>query len=89
MYLLKSKKNWREEVMTHKHSTIDWEFFAVEIFRRLNFSPGFIFVTMITPQYKLTPFIRAGKYFAGLIFVVEDDCGRLFRNKNFSIYDSF
>ena len=28
---------------------------------------------MTTRQYKLTPFIRLGKFFLGLIFVVEGD----------------
>ena len=52
----------------------------------VQFSPGFIFVAITTRQYKFTPFICWRKYFTGLIFIVEGDCQKSFRNKNFLIY---
>ena len=50
----------------------------------VKFLPGFIFVTMTTRQNKLSPFIRRRKYFVGLIFVIEGDQRKFFRNENFS-----
>ena len=47
---------------------------------------GFIFVAMTTRQYKILPFIRRRKYFVCLIFVIEGDCRKFSRNKNFPIY---
>ena len=52
-------------------------------------SNGFIFVAMTTQQNKLTLFICARKYFAGLIFVVEGDQRILFHDGNFPIYDTY
>ena len=62
-------------------TTVDQDFFSGKIFRRLNFPPGFTFVTMTTWQYELTPIIRRRKYFVGLIFIVEGDWLKFFATK--------
>ena len=64
-------------------------FSPVNYFAGLNFRVGFISVVMTARRNKLTLFIRRRrKYFAGLIFVMEDDCRKFCRNNNFPDYGS-
>ena len=62
--------------------------FCPENILAVKFSPRFIFIAMTSRKYKLTPFIRGRKYFAGLIFVVEGD-GRTFFYDDFPVYSTY
>ena len=63
-----------------------WKIFCRQTISLVKFSPGFIFITITTRPYTLTPFIRRRKYFLGLILVIEGDRGKFFLNENFPIY---
>ena len=49
---------------------------------------GFIFVIMTTRRNELTLFVCGGKYIASLIFIVEGDGQKFFRDKNFPMYST-